>query len=349
MKKLLLLTLALTLGLGTIIAALPQAMAGPRSDVRFYVWRSASSNNIYPSIAVDSTFYVEVWIDAPDTWDNTAQGIVQYAISIRVNPTILEPMLSGVPMGTTWFLQNFLTSHTDPISGEYWADLGYTAVPYAGAVDKITGTISDHSEVIMGPPGSPIPLGAAGGPIRMCRFQFKSKSASLPSYLDICGVPVEGILEMSARYWTPDNVVHHADIMDDGYYISTIANQMEFDLVTPPPYNPLAPIGSRWHELWPVTCPMFTLTSWDLNQGGAGLDASDQIDLTPDVAGPVIYGHVDWINPSPTPNDGKADLIITLKEGPGPEFPLGITILFAIAPAIPILYLWRSRSKKKVK
>jgi len=33
---------------------------------------------------------------------------------------------------------------------------------------------------------------------------------------------------------------------------------------------------------------------------------------------------------------------------PTPEFPLGIGLLMAIAPAIPIIYLWRKRPKKKV-
>jgi len=45
-------------------------------------------------------------------------------------------------------------------------------------------------------------------------------------------------------------------------------------------------------------------------------------------------------------NDGTGTAIVSHSVNPVPEFPLGIELMIAIAPAIPIVYLWRTRKNK---
>jgi hypothetical protein len=59
-----------------------------------------------------------------------------------------------------------------------------------------------------------------------------------------------------------------------------------------------------------------------------------------------MWGHVDWLNPTPVAGDGLTDMIL-LDKGVVPEFPLGIGMLMAIAPMIAIAYVWRLRKKHR--
>jgi hypothetical protein len=117
------------------------------------------------------------------------------------------------------------------------------------------------------------------------------------------------------------------------------------------------PVATQWHQIYgpPLGggssgpagfCRTFTITSWTDNSPGGTFNPSDQFDFTyADDTGdpPVTYwAHLDTVT---------TDIILSMKPIPPehagvPEFPFGITILMALAPAIAIVYLWRTRPKK---
>jgi hypothetical protein len=63
------------------------------------------------------------------------------------------------------------------------------------------------------------------------------------------------------------------------------------------------PIGTTWHEIWPVFCRYFTLTSWEDSNANGLLDICDLIDLT-DEAGDLSWWHVEEV---------ATDIIVTRK------------------------------------
>lgn len=117
------------------------------------------------------------------------------------------------------------------------------------------------------------------------------------------------------------------------------------------------PTGTRWHQIYgpPKTgetgtgfCRYFTITSWyDTGTIAGAFDPSDHFDFQYDDEyadpWPTHWAHLDAVS---------TDIILSQKPIPPvpgePEFPLGIGLLMAIAPAIPIIYKWRTRPKKKV-
>ena len=106
--------------------------------------------------------------------------------------------------------------------------------------------------------------------------------------------------------------------------------------------NPIGnPIGTTWHWIYPPDfyCTEFTITDWLDSDGGGYLSPCD--DILADF-GPLgsYVAHVD---------DISTDIIVTEKPPPVPEFPLGVGLMIAIAPAIPIVYLWRTRKKEVMK
>jgi hypothetical protein len=108
------------------------------------------------------------------------------------------------------------------------------------------------------------------------------------------------------------------------------------------PSTPITdPIGTRWHMIYPTYSRLFTINSWTDNGGPGVFDASDQFDFEFDDSPGVPHNaHLDAIS---------TDIIVSLKEVPPPpvpEFPLGLGILMALAPMIPIVYIWRLRKNK---
>jgi hypothetical protein len=97
------------------------------------------------------------------------------------------------------------------------------------------------------------------------------------------------------------------------------------------------PIGTGWHQIYPDYCRPFRITSWDDN-GDQVFSASDQFDFVYEDDPTTYWAHLDEVT---------IDLVVSFKEkGPQePEFPLGLGLMLAIAPAIPIAYLWRLRRK----
>lgn len=114
-----------------------------------------------------------------------------------------------------------------------------------------------------------------------------------------------------------------------------------------------APIGTRWHQVHgPSTpgttdtgyCRWFTITSWTDN-GNGYLDPSDQFDFLYDdeyvdvTPGPTHWAHLDAVS---------TDIFLSQKgipEPPVPEFPLGLGLVLAAAPMIPIIHLWRTKRR----
>lgn len=321
------LLLALAFTVGTIIAAIPVPVKA--QGVRFYVW--TGTTNIFPSKAVGTTFYADIWIET-DLPVNDPAGIVGYALSVRVDPTALEVMTAAKTAGGGGLLETFLM--------DYGYDLeGYTTALLVGPIDKVTGTILDVSEYIMG--YKTLGVGAGAANMKLMRFAFKSRSTTIKSPIDIFG---RNVLDIQAIYTTPDGIDHFVDVMDDGYYIGVPEpEQMYVDLIST--LDVAAPQGSKWLELWDTYGTSYTLTTWKDVDASGTLTATDIIALTNDEGGEVTGWTVNWLNPSPISGDGKSDMTLLFTPDV-PEFPLGLGVIMAIAPAIPILYLWRTRKKK---
>jgi hypothetical protein len=106
-----------------------------------------------------------------------------------------------------------------------------------------------------------------------------------------------------------------------------------------------SPIDSRWHMVYPTYSRMFTITSWTDQDGGGNFDPSDQFDFRFDdqpVEEPDHWAHLDSVS---------TDIWVTEKsrEPSGvPEFPLGIGLLMSLVALIPVIYVWRTKPKKKV-
>ena len=99
------------------------------------------------------------------------------------------------------------------------------------------------------------------------------------------------------------------------------------------------PIGTVWHQIYPEYSREFVITSWIDNDGSGTFNPSDQFDFEYFEEGVIYWAHLDSVS---------TDIILSQKgppEKPVPEFPLGLGLMMAIAPAIPILYLWRIRKK----
>jgi hypothetical protein len=332
MKKYLSILVAI-LVLGAITAALPPAKAV--DEVRFYIFDG--TDNIYAYGAVGTTRIIEVWVESPVDWDNTPSGIVGYALSIRVDPRILEPLGAAKTATGGGLLETFLVNYGYDVEG-------YTTSFLVAPADKTTGTIFDASEYIGG--YSTLGVGAGGGPTKLMRFTFRSKSATVPSMLDICGRPAAGVLEANAIYTTPDGVDHYVDLMGDGFYGAQVNDEFDMDLISE--FDPTSPIGSRWEETWPKAYRLYTINGWTDTNATGGLDVGDDISMLNQTSGGTDHFEVLWINPQPAGPDGENDLILKKKPGPVPEFPLGIELLIALAPMIAIVYLWRTRPRRKV-
>lgn len=96
------------------------------------------------------------------------------------------------------------------------------------------------------------------------------------------------------------------------------------------------PIGTTWHQIYPVYCEEFVITSWEDNGDGV-FSTSDQFDFEYFGEGVTHWAHLE---------DITTDIILSQKgepEEPGPEFPLGLEIMMMLAAAIPIVYIWRTR------
>ena len=170
-----------------------------QEQVRIYV--DMPAEGYIPGVPAEDFVSVDLYIESPLGWDNTTDGIVQYAISAKVDPTVLEPMgVQGAALG--YFLYDFL--------GRYsynW--MGYTAsLTPPPVVNKTAGTMKWISEGIY-----PDPPAGAGGSWKLCTLVLKSLSETAYSRIDLYYE-----VGVDAYYWTIGNVAHPVDIVDDGHY-----------------------------------------------------------------------------------------------------------------------------------
>ena len=102
------------------------------------------------------------------------------------------------------------------------------------------------------------------------------------------------------------------------------------------------PIDTTWHQLYPEYCREFVITSHEDTDEDGTLDVSEQFDFEYlDEPGVTYWAHLD---------DITTDILLSLKEPPEPpvlEFPFGIGLIMALAPIIPLIYLWRRKGWKK--
>jgi len=327
-KRYCLLILAFAILLGTTVASLPIQPVKAQDTVRFYV-----SPTIYPATSVGGYVDVEVWIDSPSAGDDAAIGIVGWALSVRVDPRALRVDGGAKIPGSAGFLEAFLSRYN-------YARAGYSTSFLVGETDPETGTTFDVSEYIMA--YETLGKGGGGGPTKLCVLYFTSRSDEIASPIDIFGIQAPPIVEVVAMYTTPDGVDHYVDVLDDGYYIAQTPGRIFFDSSQAWASDPtMDPIGTDWHELWPVGCQWWTLESWNDIDGDSVLSVSDEVDMICLDTGFYAWYYVVWVNPAPGSNDGKLDLEVEFKEEIVPEFPLGVGLMIAIAPTIPIVYLWR--------
>jgi len=343
-KYCLLVLLAFVSMLGTIATYLPPPVKA-QEDVRFYV-----DPLIYAGLPPPPPFpppqpnlEVKVMIESPYTWMGTADGITSFMVSVRVDPRALK--VADIVPGA--YGEDFMDMYA-----VYLQYLGYDVSTAQGppAKDVASGTMSGYANGLTGPDWDPV-LGGAGGDAFyaddvavLCVIKFITVSATQPSVIDLMGpgISTEQIvkgIEVSCKYKNAqgDTVVVEPE---DGYYVAETPDIMFVDL-----NQTASVIGSLWHELQPEHCQEWEINDHTDTDGDGALDESEQIGMTRSDGYSAMY-HVEWVNPTPEPGDGIADLIVKWKEEV-PEFPLGIGITMMIALVIPIVYLWRTRKKEK--
>jgi len=108
-----------------------------------------------------------------------------------------------------------------------------------------------------------------------------------------------------------------------------------------PAWDPdLPPTATALHEIYPTYCRGIYINNWVDNDDSNTLTPSDQMEImyTDDYS--TWWVHITgistdmWVSEKPIP-----------PEPPEAEFPIGVGLMIAIAPVIPIIYLWRSRKK----
>ena len=414
-RKYFLVCISIVFMLGITTAIIPIKAATP--TVRIYVDQPLG---YLPFEAPGTRFTFYINIATSGLADGTTGGIIQWAMDIRVDPNVLDinttpgtpppfppPYAAKFSTGPGHFLYEFASMMVYPAPTLL---LG-TNDPLAGYQDAISEA------------GSPAYATGAGDYVsglypKLLTVEITSKNDTQGCLIDLIDV----------KYRTGDKVWHHAEQVEDGYYGTPPTSMSNL-----PPFDPTAPIGSKWHELYPTYSNEYDLTSW-VDNGDGYLSASDQIDMTQTVGteiGWIFWYHVDAVTTTihfsykdgpppegvPTGELGDAepmepllfdeamtspigstwhmiypdyskefvitswvdngddvfsesdqfdfeffdevgthwahldsvttDLILSFKskEPAIPEFPLGLGLMMALAPAIPIVYLWRTRKK----
>jgi len=227
-KKFLSMTMVLWI-LATLAMINVPVQASPM--VRIYVNMPAG---YIPGVPVGGYVFVDLYIET-DIPDNTPGGIVQWAISVKVDPAVLEPVMARGAMGG-YFLYDFLV--------RYMYDwMGYSTGPIMYTVDKAAGIITWITEGIVGP--TPIANGAGDGlytPYKLVSLAFISKSATEYSPIDLFYE-----VDVDAYYWTAEsgNEAFPADIVEDGHYAS-LPPVPEFPLGSVAPIALIAAIAYIW-------------------------------------------------------------------------------------------------------
>jgi len=156
-----------------------------------------------PGEPVGTLFFVNVYIESPAAWYDTTNGIVGWAMSIKVDPAVLEPM--------SVYAANF----------GYWL-FDFVDLEYAGGtsllktVNKTTGEFYEVSEQILSWETPPINSHGAGGNGLLCKLRYKSLNETAYTLIDL-GYPSESS-EFITFYYYVGFVKHEADIVVDAHY-----------------------------------------------------------------------------------------------------------------------------------
>jgi hypothetical protein len=236
-RKLVFAVLAVFL-LAFVVTSTP--VKGDRTDVKMYVWDTTSNSDTYPWKAYGTTpalqTFVQVWIDAPDAWTDTAIGIVSWKVKLQVDPTQVQSVNAlqyadsaafpdGIPDD---FLGLYLSLYVG--SGSLlWAPpiindtLGTIeageAIAGFGTLGKGSG--GDLTDI----EGNPFPTTPSGDRlIPLVRFQIRTREG-------VTG-PGEGIgsfLDLTeAIYVTIDEVQHPVEVVVGGRYGAPVIPEFPF-------------------------------------------------------------------------------------------------------------------------
>jgi hypothetical protein len=213
-KRYLFSCIAVTLLASLAVANVP--VQAPPPVVRIYV--NMPLGHI-PGVPPGNYVNVHLRIESPMAWDDTLDGIVGWAISAKVDPTVLEPMGAlGAQPG--YFLYDFWVGHEPPYP------IPCPPLPNP-IIDKEAGTMR-ISEFL--PSVVPVP-GGAGGSGRLVTLVFRSLSETAYSPIDLYYE-----IGVDAWYWTAEfwqEIAFPVDVVEDGQY----------NLPSPPPL-PEFPLGS---------------------------------------------------------------------------------------------------------
>jgi len=240
--------LTLTLLLGTIIASVPPVKAS--SSVKIYLKPEFPS--YHPGVTATETFVVEMWIESPPGWENTADGIVGWSIYMHVDPAVLMPYdFAGADPG--YFLRDFIDDYGYPIKHRPKILLG----------DVNASHFMDLAEYIQG--WETIGVGAGGSGL-LCNLTLRSKSDTAYSLIDLYDV----------YYYTPAGMFE-ADMVVDGHY--NLYTGFSFLHSTSSLIDLSDPETTSWQELYPTYGTAYDLNDWVDSDSDGNLSYCDYIKL----------------------------------------------------------------------
>jgi hypothetical protein len=240
--------------------------------------------------------------------------------------------------------------HYDPLILTYAAD--YVYYPWTDTVPDFGADYVGNAGTI--PVTDPLYLTGMTGDFAVSRIYFVIND-------DGSGFPVEpnfSWLRLAISFMGDPEAGKLAHSVYNGYYGTlTPANYDEVPspgLVGSPaiptaesfPYG--APVSTNWFVQFPhqLDDNAWHITGWTDN-GVEGLDAGDALEMertTSPGSPPKSFIVTEIWECNADPNK----YVFMILYGDFPEFPLGIGILLGLAPAIPVIYLWRRRPRKQV-
>jgi len=134
------------------------------SSVRIYV--DMPVDGFIPGELVGDMVVVDLYIETPPEWYDTADGIVAWAISVKVDHTVLEPM-GVIGAKADYFLYDYVT-YLDPPGFTYSTGI------LPPVIDKTAGTIEWITEGII--PDPPTGAGDSGKLVRRLLLDHRRSS-----------------------------------------------------------------------------------------------------------------------------------------------------------------------------
>jgi len=241
------LMLTLTLLLGAIIPSVPPVKS-ESYETRLFV-RESPPGSWIDGTSVSTYFYVTIDIESPSAWDDTANGIVGWEISVHVDPSVLEFRLSGIYGATGgYWLFDFAE----------WNEYTPAHTPYLLIEDlnKTTGDLTRAGELLLGYTTLGVGAGGSSGmtdgygeTYGLCRLRFTKLSSSAYALIDI----------FNAKWVDVNGDKHDFDVVDDGHYndpgFTYLHSQSSLiDLSNP--------VTTSWHELYPGYSNISSLNGW---------------------------------------------------------------------------------------